>query len=80
MLQGRFHSLERGQLEGIGLVLLGAVQPALDQIEIGEDAFGVERFEIGDGVGGRFQGRIRKRPRDETDDFLVTNLHQRLIR
>ena len=57
-----------------------AIEPALDDIEIGEDALDVERLEVAQRIGRRLDRGIRKIAQHETERVLLPNLLQRLDR
>jgi hypothetical protein len=72
--------LERGDLGRARLLLLGALQSLVDDLQVGEDALGVEGLELALRVGAALRGGALEVANDEAERFLVADLLERLGR
>ena len=61
-LQGGLHLVEQGDLERVRLLLVQPVELALDDREVRQQAFGVERLEVRRRVGRALQRRVGEVP------------------
>ena len=68
------HDLERSDLELINSLFAGAIQPFLDDLVVGENAFRVESLEIAERVGLVLQRRVVEIAQHEAQRFLITDL------
>ena len=73
-LQDALHQVEVGHFLRRGLLLLRAGQAPLDDLEVGENALGVECLEIAERIGPPLDGRIVEVAQDEAERLLVADL------
>ena len=72
--------LEHGHLQRIGFLFSGAIDPPLDDAEVGKNALGEKGVEVGDGIRVTLERRIWKVAQHETEHVLLANAIERFPR